>query len=333
MNILVTGGLGYIGSHTILELSSISSKIHIIDNLCNSHKSTFSTLQQELPSTILHLHEGDISNFDFLSSIFPEDLDVVFHFAAQKSCLQSDENQSSYNSSNLEGTQNILRCMERFNVKKLIFSSSASVYKQSWLPVKENDETSPLTTYSKTKLANEKMIELFSKKHPDFQSIIFRYFNPAGAHYLAKIGENGKIENGGLFEGIRKVITGKVSKFKVYGNCFNTFDGSAVRDFVHVHDLARANVMALNVLTPGMKVFNLGSGKGTSVLQIVEICQKVSGVQIEVEVKEGRVNELEFSLADLSKVLDEIPWKPLKDVESICRDFCMFVKISEGLDR
>lgn len=326
MNILVTGGLGFIGSSTILELSKTPCTIHILDNLENSNLSTYSTLQSLLPSTFLLFHKGDITDLAFLSQVFQNKIDLVFHFAALKSTINSNKSQLKYQETNIKGTQNLLHCMKKFSVNQLIFSSSASLYKESKFPLNEESEISPLTIYAKTKLINEKMIQSFARKHKNFKSIIFRYFNPAGAHCSGLIGEFPVGNNGGLFENIQQVALGRKKRLIIYGKDFDSFDGTSIRDFVHVSDLAKANALAMDRVKRGVQIFNFGSGGECSVMEVVKTYERISEVEIKVEIGDKREGDLERSVADISKFVEVFEWKPEKNLEDICRDSWRFVK-------
>lgn len=320
MNILVTGGLGYIGSHTIVELSGISSSIHIIDNLSNSSLGTFANLQTLLPSKSLTLHQGDLRDPLFLSNVFSHPIDAVIHFAALKAVGQSMENPLDYYQVNVGGTVNLLKAMKQANVQKFIFSSSACVYGDQGGIYTEACPTAAVNVYGKTKVVVEQVIYDYSKANSAFQAIILRYFNPVGAHPSGLIGEdpNGIPDN--LVPFIQKVVTGRLEKLNVFGNDYVSNDGTAIRDYIHIVDLARGHVVALNHLKQGVEVFNLGTGKGTTVLELLKTYEKVINRPIPFEIvgrRDGDVNTLQSIPTKANNILG---WVAEKTVEDMCRD-------------
>ena len=325
MNILVTGGLGYIGSHTVLELGSISKTIHIIDNLSNASSEVLSRLTTLLPSADIKLHEGDIRDPVFMTQVFTHQIDAVIHFAALKAVGQSMENPLDYYSVNVGGTVNLLQSMKAAGVKKFIFSSSACVYGDQGGIYTENCPTAAVNVYGKTKVVNEQIITDYSRSDPEFQAIILRYFNPVGAHSSGLIGEdpNGIPDN--LVPFIQKVVTGVLPILKVYGNDYISNDGTGIRDYIHVVDLAKGHVAALNHINPGVDVFNLGTGRGVTVLELVHAYERVIGRNIPYEIvgrRSGDVNTLQ-SIPD--KANKELKWYAEKNIEDMCRDSWNFI--------
>ena len=320
MNILVTGGLGYIGSHTIVELSDISSSIHILDNLSNSSLNTFANLQSLLPSKSLTLHQGDLRDPSFLSTVFSHPIDAVIHFAALKAVGQSMENPLDYYQVNVGGTVNLLKAMKQAGVQKFIFSSSACVYGDQGGIYTETCPTAAVNVYGRTKVVVEQVIMDYSKANPAFQASVLRYFNPVGAHPSGLIGEdpNGIPDN--LVPFIQKVVTGRLEKLNVFGNDYISSDGTAIRDYLHIVDLAKGHVVALNHLKPGVEVFNLGTGKGTTVLELVKAYEKVINRPIPYEIvgrRDGDVNTLQSIPTKANNILG---WVAEKTVEDMCRD-------------
>lgn len=333
MNILVTGGLGYIGSHTIFELSELSSTIHIIDNLSNSSKSTLSTLQSLLPTANLIFHQGDIQNLSFLSKIFNlYPIDVVFHFAALKSIEQSNKFPHKYYKVNVKGTQNLISCMKIAGIKTIIFSSSACVYDRKTEGFYSESCTLGVgSVYGYTKICGERMIEEFCFGDFRRSGVVLRYFNPVGAHSSGLLGEVPNGEPGNLVPYIQKVACGVLRTLKIFGSDYNTLDGTAIRDYVHVVDIAKGHVLALKMLKKGIQFYNLGTGKGTSVMEMVRMYEKVSGKYIDFEVVSKRDGDAECVVADVKKAETHLNWKAEKTLEDMCKDSWNYVKKNEKI--
>lgn len=325
MNILVTGGLGYIGSHTVLELASKANAIHIIDNLSNTSSEVLNSIQVLLPSTTLIFHEGDIRDESFLASVFSHNIDTVVHFAALKAVGESMQKPLDYYSVNVSGTISLLQAMQKAKVYKFIFSSSACVYGDQVGVYTENSPLCPISVYGKTKVANEMIITDYSKAEPLFQGAILRYFNPVGAHSSGLIGEDPNGIPNNLVPFIQKVVTGQLPILKIFGNDYESPDGTAVRDYLHIVDLAKGHVAAFSHLKPGIEIYNLGTGKGTTVLELVKAYEKVTGKEIPYEItgrREGDVNTL-LSVPD--KANRELDWHAEKNIEDMCRDSWNFI--------
>jgi UDP-glucose 4-epimerase len=320
MNILVTGGLGYIGSHTVVELSEIASTIHIIDNLFNASVEVFSKLEQLLPSKNLVFHKGDLRDESFLSSVFSNPIDAVIHFAALKAVGQSMLKPLDYYQVNVGGTINLLQAMKSANVNKFIFSSSACVYGDQGGIYVETCPTDAVNVYGKTKVMVETILKDYAYANKEFSAIILRYFNPVGAHPSGLIGEdpNGIPDN--LVPFIQKVATGRLEKLRVFGNDYISNDGTGIRDYIHIVDLAKGHVTALHHLKPGCEVYNLGTGKGTTVLELIKTYEKVIGREIPYEIvgrRDGDVNTLQ---SIPTKANTDLGWFAEKTVEDMCRD-------------
>ena len=325
MNILVTGGLGYIGSHTVVELDQISSTIHILDNTFNSSEDVFSKLQQLLPGKNLILHRGDLRDSSFLASVFENRIDAVIHFAALKAVGQSMEKPLDYYQVNVGGTVNLLQAMKAAQVNKFIFSSSACVYGDQGGIYVETCPTNAVNVYGRTKVMVENIIKDYAYSNKSFQAIILRYFNPVGAHPSGLIGEdpNGIPDN--LVPFIQKVATGQLEKLRVFGSDYISADGTGIRDYIHIVDLAKGHVVALNHLKPGSEVYNLGTGKGTTVLELIHAYEKVIGRAIPHELvarRDGDVNTLQ---SIPTKANTELGWHAEKTIEDMCRDSWNFI--------
>lgn len=325
MDILVTGGLGYIGSHTVVELASISSKIHIVDNLSNSSLKVLESLRALVPEIEIELHVGDIRDFNFLTGVFANKIDAVIHFAALKAVGQSMEKPLEYYSVNVGGTINLLTTMKNAGVKKFIFSSSACVYGDQGGIYKETDPVAAVNVYGKTKATNEQIIQDYARSDSAFQAFILRYFNPVGAHPSGLIGEdpNGIPDN--LIPFIQKVVIGQLPLLKVFGNDYISNDGTAIRDYIHIVDLAKGHVAALNHLRPGVDIFNLGTGKGTTVLEILQAYEKTVGKPIPYQIvgrRDGDVNTLQ---SIPTKANTQLNWKTEKNIDDMCKDSWNFI--------
>ena len=326
MNILVTGGLGYIASHTIVELSSKSSKIHIIDNLQNSSLTIFENLKVLLPSSELILHEGDIIDSNFIEKVFLNPIDAVLHFAAVKAVGPSMKLPLEYYQTNVLGTINLLLGMKKANVKKFIFSSSACVYGGQGGSYSETDSKVPVNVYGRTKATCEQIINDYGLSDFSFEAIILRYFNPFGAHSSGLIGENpnGVPEN--LMPFIQKVVLGEQPCLQIFGNDYISEDGTAIRDFIHVNDIAKGHVVALENLTPGVEVYNLGTGRGSTVLQVLKTYEQISGKEIKYEFVNRREGDVNTVLADPVKANKKLNWRAELSLEEMCKDSWNFIR-------
>jgi UDP-glucose 4-epimerase len=331
MNILLTGGLGFIGSHVACELGNKKDqKVVIIDNLYNSKKETYHSILSlvKYPKNFTFI-EGNILDIDVLDNIFKQfNINSVIHFASLKAVSESVAYPLMYYEENLNGLLTILKTMEKNDCYKIIFSSSATVYgNDSPSPLKETDKIGIAITnpYGQTKYFQEQILQDFSKVHPDFEVTILRYFNPVGAHPSGKIGEdpNGKPNN--LFPYILRVATKEYPILNIFGNDYDTKDGSGVRDFIHVMDLANGHVCALQNINKGITVYNLGTGQGVSVLEMVETFKRVNNCSIPYTILERREGDIATVFADVTKVKEEIGWEAKKTLEDICRDGYHFI--------
>ena len=325
MNILVTGGLGYIGSHTVIEVAPVCSKIHIIDNLVNSSATVLDSLKTILPSTELVLHQGDLRDLNFLSQVFSNKIDAVIHFAARKNVGESMEIPLEYYHSNVAGTINLLLAMKKANVKKVIFSSSSCVYGDEGGIYSESNPSLPVNVYGRTKVICEQMINDYSKTDPDFQAIILRYFNPVGAHASGLIGDDPKGTYLNLVPLIQKVAIGEVTKLLIFGNDYASEDGTAIRDYIHVVDVAKGHVSALENLQAGVEVYNLGTGRGFTVLQILKANERVIGKEINYEVVGRRPGDVNTLQSVPTKANTKLNWYAQISLEQMCRDSWNFL--------
>lgn len=322
MHILVTGGTGYIGSHTIVELLSSGHSVEIVDNLSNSSREVVQRIGA-ITGTIPPLHVFDLEDTNKLREIFASKrFDAVIHFAGLKAVGESTKNPLRYYRTNLDSSLSLLEVMAEYNVTTLVFSSSATVYGSAPVPYVETHPTGQGITnpYGQTKYMIEQILRDTAAAHPDCQFTSLRYFNPIGAHPSGKIGEHPEGTPNNLMPYITQVATGKREKLAIFGNDYDTIDGTGVRDYIHVVDLARGHAAALEHTKPGFSVFNLGSGKGTSVLELVHAFEKATGIKIPYEFSPRRPGDLPEFYADPSKALAELHWKTEKTIEDACAD-------------
>ena len=331
--ILVTGGAGFIGSHTSLVLLEKGYELFIIDSLVNSNNDVINKIKKisNKNNDKLHFYEGDLRDKAFLKTVFNraysmgKPIEAVIHFAGLKAVEESISEPIKYWSNNVNGTINLLELMKLFNCKKLIFSSSATVYGLSENnKLNENSKIEPINPYGETKKAIENLIrDCYRSETEYWKIIILRYFNPIGAHPSGLIGENPKGIPSNIFPVINKVALGEISNFSVFGNDWNTPDGTCIRDYIHVMDLAEGHVKSLEYLFKNDSMImdlNLGTGKGTSVLQLINIFKKVNNVDFPVVFVNRRKGDFACVIADNSKAKKVLNWAPKRDLEQMCID-------------
>ncbi len=326
MNILVTGGIGYIGSHTIIELlKDTTNNIIVIDNLVNS-RIEVKDIIEKVSGRKITFYNIDLTDYNNLSDIFfKEKIDSVIHFAALKAVGESIEKPLDYYNNNIIGTLNLLTVMKNSNVKKIIFSSSATVYGDSdVMPVYEElPIMSAINPYGRTKTMVEDILRDIYISDKSWEIVILRYFNPVGAHESGLIGElpNGVPSN--LMPYVSKVADGELECVRVFGNDYDTPDGTGVRDYIHVVDLAKGHVSAMKKLKDGsgLNTYNLGTGQAYSVLEIINAFSKASGKKISYKIVERRVGDIATSYADPSKAKKELGWCAEKNLDDMCKDF------------
>lgn len=321
MNILVTGGAGYIGSHTTVELLNEGHEVVIIDNLSNSSRESLRRVE-EITGKDLEFHEADVRDRDMLNSIFnANSFDAVIHFAGLKAVGESVSRALYYYQNNLESTLILLESMQQFDVKKLVFSSSATVYGEpKILPITEEAPKSATNPYGQTKLMIEQILEDISVTNEGWNITSLRYFNPIGAHESGRIGEDPNGLPNNLLPYVAQVAAGKLQKVNVFGSDYDTPDGTGVRDYIHVVDLARAHLAALNHLDhPNIyKAYNVGTGNGTSVLEIIEAFKKASGRDIPYEIIGRRPGDIATCYADPSLANKELGWAAKLSIQDAC---------------
>jgi len=329
MKVLVTGGLGYIGSHTSVELLSAGYEVVIIDNLSNS-KIEVKDKIKKITGKDFEVYIGDVQNKELLSTIFNKNkIDAVIHFAGLKAVGESVEKPLMYYRNNLDSTLSLLEVMSEFNVKKIAFSSSATVYGMpKELPIKEDFPLSTTNPYGTTKLYIEGILRDLYASDNTWSIAILRYFNPIGAHSSGLIGENPNGIPNNLMPYIIKVATKELECLGVFGNDYETHDGTGVRDFIHVVDLAKGHVKAIEKVLRDNEcdAYNLGTGNGYSVLDLVNTFEKVNDIKVKYEFKPRRSGDIAACYADPSYAYEKLGWKATKDINDMCKDAYNFVK-------
>ena len=324
MSILVTGGAGYIGSHTCVELLSSGYEVVVVDNLCNSSEESLHRVE-EITGKKVTFYEADLLDRKSLEMIFEkENIDSVIHFAGLKAVGESVAKPLEYYYNNVTGTLILCDVMRNHGVKNIVFSSSATVYgNPKTVPIKEDFPLSVTNPYGRTKLMLEEILRDLYVADPEWNVILLRYFNPIGAHKSGRIGENPKGIPNNLVPYITQVAVGKLSCLGVFGDDYDTPDGTGVRDYIHVVDLAIGHVRAIEKLTQqngGVLVYNLGTGIGYSVLDIVKAFEKACGKPIPYEIKERRPGDIPTCYADPSLAKKELSWEAKRGLDEMCED-------------
>ncbi len=322
--ILITGGAGYIGSHTALELLNQGYEVVVYDNLCNASKESIRRVE-ELTGKTISFYEGDVLDEAALEAMFKkEHVDAVIHCAALKAVGESVRMPLAYYHNNITGTLSLLRTMDKCGVKNIVFSSSATVYGDpATIPITEECPKGQCTNpYGWTKSMMEQIMTDFQKANPDWNVILLRYFNPVGAHKSGMIGEDPKGIPNNLMPYIAQVAVGKREKLGVFGDDYNTPDGTGVRDYIHVVDLAVGHVKAIGYIftNPGIDVINLGTGVGYSVLDMVHAFSKACGHDIPYEIQPRRAGDIDMCYADPAKAERVLGWKAERGLEEMCED-------------
>lgn len=323
MAILVTGGAGYIGSHTCVELLNAGFDIVVIDNLSTSKLESL-TRVRELTGKEFPFIKIDLLNQEEIESVFLKySIDAVIHLAGFKAVGESVAFPLSYYTNNITGTLNLCHVMEKYEVKKMVFSSSATVYGvPEYVPIPENALLNATNPYGRTKLMVENVLYDLHQSDNNWGITILRYFNPVGAHSSGRIGEDPNGIPNNLMPYITQVAIGKLKELSIFGNDYPTIDGTGVRDYIHVVDLAIGHVKALEkiVSSSGMSVYNLGTGKGFSVLELISAFEKVSGKKVPYKVVERRPGDVAECFADSSKARVELNWTAKMGIEEMCED-------------
>jgi UDP-glucose 4-epimerase len=321
--ILVTGGLGYIGSHACVALAQAGCRLVIVDNLSNAKGSVLPRLE-ELAGTKMEFHAVDLRDRAALGGILAaRPFDAVVHFAGLKAVGESVEKPALYHDNNVGGTVNLLQAMLRAGVKRIVFSSSATVYGDpEALPIVESHPLRPQSPYGETKLAVERLLAGRSAMDPDFHYAALRYFNPIGAHPSGRIGEDPRGTPNNLLPFIAQVAVGRRPKLRVYGNDYPTADGTGVRDYIHVMDLAAGHLAALEFLFQKQTSItaNLGTGRGYSVLETVKAFERACGKPVPLEIAGRRPGDVAACFADASLAAAELGWQARAGLDEMCRD-------------
>jgi len=324
LTILVTGGAGYIGSHTIIELLAANHSVVVVDNLCNSSKIAINRVEK-ITGTSISFYEADIRNKDALNVILDKhQIDACIHFAGLKAVGESIAKPHEYYDNNITGTLNLVDALRSHNVKNIIFSSSATVYGEpKMIPITEDCPKGICTNpYGWTKWMIEQMLTDLYTADPTYNIVLLRYFNPIGAHESGLIGENPNGIPNNLMPYITQVAIGKRDKLHIFGNDYDTPDGTGVRDYIHVVDLARGHVKALEAINRncGVAFYNLGTGKGYSVLDIVKAFETVNGIHIPYVIDPRRPGDISTCYSDPRKAFRELGWEAEYGIEEMCWD-------------
>ncbi len=328
MKILVTGGCGYIGSHTCVELLDEGYDIVVVDNFFNSKPEVIDKIK-EISKRDFKFYEGDICDKNLMNKIFDEEkIDAVIHFAGYKAVGESVKKPLMYYRNNIDSTLTLCEVMNKHNVKKLVFSSSATVYgKPKKLPIKEDFPLSTTNPYGTTKIMIEEILKDLYISDNSWSIAVLRYFNPIGAHESGLIGEDPNDIPNNLMPYIMKVATGQLECLSVFGNDYDTKDGTGVRDYIHVVDLSKGHIKAIEKIknTVGIDYYNLGTGKGYSVLEIVDNFSKVNNVKVHYKIAPRRPGDIDACYADPSYAKEQLGWVAEKGIEEMCKDSYHFV--------
>lgn len=327
MNILVTGGAGYIGSHTCVALLEAGHTVVVADKLSNSKVETLDNVKQ-ITGRDITFYQADMTDEGEVEKIFSDQaIDGVIHFAGLKAVGESVEKPLDYYYNNLVSTMVLVKACQKYNVRRFVFSSSATVYGDNQVPFVEDMELLSTTNpYGETKAMSERILTDIVSADPAMSVALLRYFNPVGAHESGLIGESPNGIPNNLMPFVTQVAKGKLEKLRVFGDDYPTVDGTGVRDYIHVMDLAEGHVAALENLTEGVHIYNLGTGQGTSVLEIINAFEKANEIEIPYEIVDRRPGDIASCYADVSKAKQELDWAAKRDLQTMCRDAWRFEK-------
>jgi UDP-glucose 4-epimerase len=321
MKVLLTGGTGYIGSHTAVALSQLGHEIVLFDNLSNSSELVIEKLTQ-ITGKCLSFVKGDVRDTELVKDLLASRcIDTVIHFAGLKAVAESVKSPIDYYANNVQGVISLLQAMQAKQIKKLIFSSSATVYGQpQYLPLDENHATNPTNPYGRSKLQIEEILKDVASSDQDWRIVCLRYFNPVGAHESGLIGENPSGVPNNLMPFIAQVAAGLRTELAIFGDDYTTPDGTGLRDYIHVMDLAEGHGAALNFLSqaPGWHAFNLGTGEGYSVLEMVQAFRRVSGREVPYRFLARRAGDVAACYADPKKARERLNWSAARALDDIC---------------
>lgn len=328
MKILVTGGCGYIGSHTCCELLENGYDVVIIDNLCNSKEEVVGIIK-DITKKDLKFYKGDVCDEELVDKVFnDEKIDAVIHFAGLKAVGESVNKPLLYYRNNIDSTLTLLEVMSKYNCKKIVFSSSATVYgSPDRLPIKEDFPLKTTNPYGSTKLYIEGILKDLYISDPNWSIAILRYFNPIGAHESGLLGENPNDIPNNLMPYIVKVAVGELEQLNIFGDDYDTKDGTGVRDYIHVVDLAKGHIKALDYINSnkGIDFYNLGTGNGYSVLELVKTFEKVNNVSVNYKIVGRRPGDVASCYADCSYAFKKLGWKAEKNIDNMCKDSYKYV--------
>lgn len=321
MRVCITGGAGFIGSHSAIELLCQGHDVTVVDNLSNSSARVLDQIHAIAGKSPVFVR-GDVRDKRTMSRVLREGFDGVIHFAGSKSVAESVLSPLTYYDNNVYGLISLLEAVQESETPRVVFSSSATVYGEARrVPISEMDPVSPTTPYGSSKLMCEKVLADFVASNPITKAVVLRYFNPAGAHPTGLIGEDPLGEPSNLMPYLTQVAAGVRHVLQIYGSDYPTRDGTGVRDYVHVCDLANAHVKALEVaIAPGLEILNIGAGCGTSVLELVKAFERVNSVTLPVTFGSRRSGDVAESWADISLASRILGWAPVRGVDDICRD-------------
>lgn len=325
--ILVTGGAGYIGSHTCVELLDRGYEIAVLDNFVNSKPEVLDRIRT-LTGKDFPFYEADLLDADAVEKVFTEqNIDAVIHFAGLKAVGESVAQPLRYYHNNITGTLNLCQAMQRHNVKRIIFSSSATVYGDpASVPIREDFPLSTTNPYGSTKLMIERILQDLHRSDPEWNIVLLRYFNPVGAHASGLLGEDPNGIPNNLTPYIAKVASGELPMVHVFGNDYPTADGTGVRDYIHVVDLALGHIAALQKDQPGVYIYNLGTGIGYSVLDVIHAYEKACGHELPYVIDPRRPGDIAECYADPAKAYNELGWKAEKNLAEMCADSWNFIQ-------
>ena len=331
MKILVTGGLGFIGSHTAVELVKNGHEVIIADNLVNSKIEVHARIN-EITGSEIEFHEVDVTDEESLDKIFgTNDLDGVIHFAGLKAVGESVSDPLGYYYNNLVSTMIVSGMCIKYGVSRFVFSSSATVYGDQPSPLREDMELGKTTNpYGETKAMSERILADTAYANKGFSVSLLRYFNPVGAHESGLIGEDPNGIPNNLMPFVTRVARGQLERLSIFGNDYDTIDGTGVRDYIHVVDLAKGHVSAIEKMDSGVSVYNLGTGRGTSVLEIVNAFIKVTGADVPYQIVGRRPGDIPVCFADAGKAERELEWKAELGIEEMVRDAWRFEQKNAG---
>ena len=328
MRILVTGGLGFIGSHTVVELDKAGHEVIIVDNLFNAKIEVLDKLKQ-ITGKDFKFYQYDLKELDKVRQIFEENtIDAVVHFAGYKAVGESVKEPLMYYQNNIESAVNVLTAMKEYGVRKFVFSSSATVYgeREETKFKEEMGRGKTSNPYGTTKAMIEKILEDLYASDNSWNIIILRYFNPVGAHESGLIGEEPKGIPNNLMPYIMKVAAGQLECLNIFGNDYPTRDGTGIRDYIHVVDLAKGHIAALEKAPDGLSIYNLGTGNGVSVMELVSTFERVNNLTVKNVIAPRRAGDIAEMCADAEKAYNELGWKTEKTVEDMCRDSWNYAK-------